>query len=106
MPPRREEERTTRDMIDLRVGKVTKCTVHPDADKLYVEEIDLTRTGRAEDDLLWISSVHERGGYFGEKCDCGGKLEGEENARGEIARDAVSGVERDTRPSGVVGSPG
>ena len=36
-----EEERTTRDMIDLRVGKVTKCEVHPDADKLYVEEIDL-----------------------------------------------------------------
>ena len=30
-----------RDLIDLRVGKVTKCTVHPDADKLYVEEIDL-----------------------------------------------------------------
>jgi len=34
-------EQTARDMIDLRVGKVTKCTVHPDADKLYVEEIDL-----------------------------------------------------------------
>lgn len=31
--------------IDIRVGKITECKVHPDADGLYVEQIDL---GEAE----------------------------------------------------------
>jgi len=39
--PQKEEERSDFDAIDIRVGKVTSAKKHPEADSLYVEEINL-----------------------------------------------------------------
>lgn len=36
-----EEEETTESLLDVRVGKVTSIEDHPDAEKLYVMEVDL-----------------------------------------------------------------
>ena len=39
-----DKEQKARDHIDLRVGKVLRASVHAEADKLYVEEIDLNES--------------------------------------------------------------
>ena len=35
------EQEVAIDMLDIRVGKVVKVEMHPNADSLYVEDIDL-----------------------------------------------------------------
>ena len=38
-PKKKEEPRI--DMLDLRIGKILSVKAHPDADALYIEEIDI-----------------------------------------------------------------
>ena len=39
--PKKAGDELTVDMLDIRVGQITKVEQHPNADSLYVEEIDL-----------------------------------------------------------------
>jgi tRNA-binding EMAP/Myf-like protein len=39
--PAKKEVIATVDMLDIRVGQIVKVGRHPDADALYVEEIDI-----------------------------------------------------------------
>lgn len=39
--PKKAGDEPTVDMLDIRVGQITKVEQHPNADSLYVEEIDL-----------------------------------------------------------------
>lgn len=38
---KKEEEEARIDMLDIRVGQIVKVDQHPNADSLYLEEIDL-----------------------------------------------------------------
>ena len=79
-----------------RFGERKSDEMHPDADKLYVEEIDLREVEAPRTICSGLVPFMKEEDILGKR-DCGGKLKGEEHARGEVARHVISGLERDAR---------